>query len=466
MSGKPVKLLLAAAGILLLVAGLWPNADSLYDLTGEEELPAQLRGVIHWANSAVRPQPDQSHEADLEELAIVPYGMNTFLEQEVLPEVRARTLEMIGEAGIKYIRQQFPWEDIEIHGKNDFTDRRNDPMGVDAWAKYDNILELAEQQNIEIIARLDNPPAWTRALTDTIGTRAPPDDFNDYGDYVEAVVDRYRGRITYFQLWNEPNIYPEWGERQVDPESFVELLCTGYRRAKAINPEAVILAGALSPTIALDGRDLNDLIFLQRMFRAGASDCFDILSAQGYGLWSGPTDQRQRPTVINYAHVVLLRDVMVQFGDEEKPIWISEVGWNTVPDSLPDPYGRVTEEQQARYAVQAYQRAEADWPWAGVINYWFFKRPTDLERDQPAYYFRLLEPDFSQTEAWQALSSYTSSSVVGDVEEKPAWTHTWTRLRPALILAGGVILFYLLLGYLAPGQETSSEVADDQALEK
>ena len=79
MSGKPVKILLVAAGILLLVVGFWPNADSLYDLTGEEELPAQLRGVIHWANSAVRPQPDQSHEADLKELTEVPYGMNTFL---------------------------------------------------------------------------------------------------------------------------------------------------------------------------------------------------------------------------------------------------------------------------------------------------------------------------------------------------------------------------------------------------
>ena len=30
----------------------------LYDLTGEETLPAQLRGVVHWLNTAIRPQPD------------------------------------------------------------------------------------------------------------------------------------------------------------------------------------------------------------------------------------------------------------------------------------------------------------------------------------------------------------------------------------------------------------------------
>lgn len=436
--------------LLLLVIALWPDASSLYDLTGEEELPGQVRGVVHWLYTAIRPQPNQAPEVETDFAGVSPFGMNIFLQQEVLPEVREQSMQMLSEAGVKYIRQQFPWEDIEIHGKDDFIDLRNDPAGVDAWAKYDNIVDLANEYDIEIIARLDNPPAWTRVMTDTIGTHAPPDDFEDYGDFVETVVKRYRGRITYFQLWNEPNIYPEWGEQLVNAEAFTELLCTGYQRAKAANPEAVVLAGALSPTVALDGRDLNDLVFLQRMYRAGAGECFDILSAQGYGLWSGPTDQRLRPTVINYPHVLLLRDLMVEYGDANKPIWISEAGWNTVPETLDDPYGRVNEEQQARYAVQAYQRAQADWPWAGVVNYWFFKRPSDAELDQPWYYFRLLEPDFTPTQAWHAFAEYANSSEMSPVESQTALVYSWHRLRPAVALASGAVLFFWLLGYLAP----------------
>jgi hypothetical protein len=431
---------------------LWPNASSLYDLTGEEALPGQLRGVVHWMNTAIRPQPDLAPDAQIAYAGVRPYGMNTFLQQEVLPEVREESLSMLNEAGFGFIRQQFAWEDIEVHGKDDFVDRRNDPAGVDAWAKYDNIVDLAEQNSIEIIARLDNPPAWSRVMTDTIGTRAPPDDFDDYGDFVEAVVERYRGRIAYFQLWNEPNIYPEWGEQLVDPGAFTELLCTGYARAKAANPDAVILAGALSPTIALDGRDLNDLIFLQRMYAAGAGECFDILSAQGYGLWSGPTDQRLRPTVINYPHAMLLRDVMVQKGDATKPIWISEAGWNTVPEDMADPYGRVNAEQQGRYAIEAYQRAQADWPWAGVINYWFFKRASDAEMDQPWYYFRLLEPDFTPTQAWGELAGYASGSEAQEVESQAGFAYTWQSLRPALALVSGAILFFLLLRFLSPNR--------------
>jgi polysaccharide biosynthesis protein PslG len=237
---------LVLVALVMFVVALWPPAGSLYDLTGEEELPGQLRGLVHWFYTAVRPQPDLAPEAVTAIPPESPFGMNTFLQLEVLPDVRERSLRMLSEAGFTTIRQHFPWEDIEIHGKGDFIDRRNDPAGVDAWAKYDNIVSLAERYNIEIIARLDNPPSWTRALTDTIGSHAPPDDFDHFGDYVAAVVSRYRDQITYFQLWNEPNIYPEWGEQTVNPEAFTELLCTGYRRAKEVNPEAVILAGACS----------------------------------------------------------------------------------------------------------------------------------------------------------------------------------------------------------------------------
>lgn len=442
--------LIPAVAILILIIALWPNANSLYDLTGEEEIPGKLRGVVHWLYTAIRPQPNQGSVTDLTFFDVSSFGMNTFLQQEVLSEVRQQSMQMLQEAGVRFIRQQFPWEDIEIHGKGDFVDRRNDPAGIDAWAKYDHIVDLAERYDIEIIARLDNPPAWTRVMTDTIGTLAPPDNFEDYGDFVEAVVDRYQGKITYFQLWNEPNIYPEWGEQLVDAEAYTGLLCEGYQRAKAANPDAVILAGALSPTVALDGRDLNDLVFLQRMYRAGAGECFDVLSTQGYGLWSGPTDQRLRPTVINYPHVLLLRDVMVAYGDAGKPIWISEAGWNAVPEPMDDPYGRVTEEQQARYVVEAYQRAQADWPWVGVINYWFFKRPSDVEQNQPSYYFRLLEPDFTPTQAWQAYKGYATSPEAAEHAATSNLDSGWVRLKPALALASGAVLFYWLLGFLAP----------------
>lgn len=437
---------LACMGLLL---SLWPRAGSLYGLTGEDELDGQLIGVMQWVNTAVRPQPRLAATTQFNVQPETVFGVNTFLQQEVEPEKRERSMRLLREAGFRYIRQEFTWEDIEIHAKGDFADRRNvDAIGVvDAWAKYDHIVGLAEQYEVEIIARLSNPPSWSRALPDeVIGSNAPPDDFADYADFARAVAERYNGRLTYFQLWNEPNIYPEWGEQNVDPEAFTRLLCAGYRAIKEVNPDMVVLAGALSPTVAMDGRNVNDLVFLQRMYNAGAGDCFDVASAQGYGLWSGALDRRLRPTVINYPHHMLIRDMMVRNGDAAKPIWISEMGWNAVPDGIAPLYGQTTEAQQARFGVEAYRRARTEWPWLGVVAYWFFKRPADFEKEQAWYYFRLLEPDFTPLPAFGAVAAYANADE--PVERVPDWVWGWEEKRPFFFLTSSAVLFFALLRVL------------------
>jgi polysaccharide biosynthesis protein PslG len=448
----PMKWNVVIAALILLLLALWPRAGSLYELTGREERTVQIAGMVHWINTAIRPSPHLSPQT-VQHRDKPLYAINTFLQYEVEVEKRAQSLALIRAAGFEMIRQEFTWEDIEIYGKGDFEDRRNvaDIGVVDAWAKYDNIVDLAGQYEIQILARLSNPPAWSRTLPDEeIGSLAPPDDFNDFADFAAAVAERYRGRITYFQVWNEPNGNEEWGLRDVDPEAYTELLCLSYDRIKAANPEAVVLAAALTPTMAMDGRHMNELIYLQRMYNAGAADCFDAMSVQGYGLWSGAQDRRLRPTVINYPRHLFIRDIMVRQGDGHKPIWISEMGWNVVPDGMPDPYGRVTEAQQARYAVEAYERAQREWPWLGSIAYWFFKRPGDGERNEPWYYFRMMEPDFTPLPVYEAMVAHANEAQV--IDPVLAWTEWWDWLRPLLFLLSSTILFGSLLHGLAQGE--------------
>ncbi len=403
--------LLSLTGILVAV---WPQARSLRDLTGEESLPGQLIGVLHWFNTATRPQPDLALDADVQHVDVSPFGMNIFIQHEALPEVREQVLETLSDAGFKFVRQQFSWEDIEIHAKDDFEDRRHEPF-KSAWEKYDNIVDLAESHEIEIIARLDNPPAWSRAVGNENGAFAPPDDFADYGDFVAAVVARYAGRITYFQLWNEPNGNEEWGFSGPNPEQFTELLCVGYQRAKAANPNAIIIAPSLSPTFEITPTNLNDMVFLQRMYAAGAGDCFDVMAAQGYGLRSGASDQRLQWNRVSYNYHQFTRDMMVKNGDAEKAVWFGETGWNAIPDGIVaegmEPFGQVSLEEQARYAVALYERIQTDWSWVGVANYWFLKDAVPRE-GQPFYYFRAMEPDFTPLPAWEALAEYVPNDVI------------------------------------------------------
>ena len=388
--------------------GLW------FNLTGEERFSAQVKGLTDLSADLLRPRLHLAEERPAAYSGVNPFGVNVFLEQEPDPAVRERVVKMASEAGYHWLRQEFPWEDIEIHGKGDFEDRRHEPYRS-AWEKYDNIVDLAEKYDMEIIARVSNPPAWTRAQGNEVGPYAPPDDYQDYADFVAALVSRYKGRIRYYQLWNEPNIYPEWGSYAISPEDYTRLLCRAAQAAREADPDVVIIAGALASTIVLDpaapppGNALNDFLFLQRMYDAGAKDCFDIVAMQAYGLWSGPTDRRMNPRVLNFSRPMFIRDLMVANGDATKPIWISEMNWNAVPDDVPDKrFGQVSEEQQARYLVMAYERIQKEWPWVGVANTWYFKRPDYTWRDEgkPEYYFRLVEPDFTPLPVYESMKAY------------------------------------------------------------
>ena len=401
--------LLVVSGLALLLLSTPPARAWMWQQTGEEAFAAQVKGLSDLAGGLLRPQVKLTSTAVTAYADVNPFGVNVFLEQEVDPAKRALAVQMAAAAGFHWLRQEFPWEDIEIHGKGDFEDRRHQPYRS-AWEKYDQIVALAEENGMELIVRISNPPAWSRAGGDDVGTFAPPDDYQDYADFVAALVSRYRGRVQYVQLWNEPNINPEWGVYPISPEQYTELLKAGATAARAANPEIVIVAGALAATIDLDGttlagRNFNDLLFLQRMYDAGAAAYFDVMAAQGYGLWSGPTDRRMQPRVMNFGRPQYVRDVMVANGDGHKALWISEMNWNAAPQDVEARYGRVSLEQQAAYLPLAYQRIRAEWPWLGVANVWYLKRATDVweQNRQPEAFFRLLAPDFTPLPVYEAM---------------------------------------------------------------
>jgi hypothetical protein len=179
------------------------------------------------------------------------------------------------------------------------------------------------------------------------------------------------------------------------------------------------------------------------MYDAGASACFDVMSAQGYGFYSGPTDRRMRPNTLTFARHVYIRDMMVANGDAHKPIWISEAAWNPVPppEVVPDivgrlNFGQVTEEQAARYMPLAYERARQEWPWLGNIAYWFFKRAADYERNQSFYYFRMVEPDFTPLPVYESMKVYITTQQAS--LDAPAQ-------NPTPLVAGAVIALGMLL---------------------
>ncbi len=415
-----------------------------YNQTGEESIVGQIQGMVELSGNLIRIPARTDTHSPVNHTDIFPYGINTFFEQETEIDKIHVQFQMIADAGFGWIRQEFPWEDIEIDGRGEFTDTRHDYDGdgvndtIDAWIKYDTIVNLAEEYNLDMIVRLSNPPAWSRAENPETagGATAPPDDYQDFVNYAVAVAERYQGQIGYYQVWNEPNIYPEWGEQFANPADYTRLLCMTYDALKAVDPDIVVISGTIAPTVSLDGYSgYNDLVFLQNMYDNGAGDCFDILSAQGYGLNSGPTDRRQRTTHLSFARHVQYRDLMIANEDAHKPIWLSEVAWSPVLDPCLQTgdclsrdeianagnFGEVTNEQAARYLTGAYDRIREEWSWVGHVSYWHFTRRTIEESNDVAYWFRMVEADYSAEDpTFTPLPVYHSAQdYLTEIRENP-----------------------------------------------
>jgi polysaccharide biosynthesis protein PslG len=396
-SGASLVLIAMVAAAALTAAGC-EGLGSLRD-------PGELRNrTLALVTPLLAPALDTADLAPVSETWASGYGVNTFLEQEVDEAKLRRTLQLARDAGFTWIRQEFPWRDVEQSAKGDYWDHK---WNQDAWAKYDRIVTLAQEYGLTIVARLDAPPDWSR-LDNSLFYR-PPDNYDDFGDYVAAVVSRYQGKVQYFQIWNEPNIYPEWGNQPVRADEYTRLLQIAYRRAKQANPACIVIAAALAPTIAHEPMNRSDVLYLQEMYDAGARGSFDILSTMAYGLLSGADDRRADPwRDVNFSRPMLLRQVMVRNGDAAKSIWISELGWNVLPPGFPEEprYGRVNDEQQARYTVRGLQRIRQEWPWVGVVNIWYLRQPGNWQPSQQEYYFRMLDPDFTAHPVYDAVAAF------------------------------------------------------------
>lgn len=372
--------------------------------------------LIRYAVLAASPEDDWIPARQVPNTDVNPYGANFFLSREVEPWKRERTVQMAARAGLGWAKQQFAWAEIEPLRKGEFVD----PVtGESSWAKFDQVVDLLREHGLQVIARLDRAPAWAR-LPDT-RPETPPIDFDDFGDFVSAFVDHFRGRVQYIQIWNEPNIYPEWGEQAVDPVAYSLMLQIAYQRAKEADENVVVLSAPLAMTLGEPHpepgkwRSMPDLDYLEAMYEAGAASHFDILSSGAFG-FDLPPDDPPDANVLNFRRVELQREIMERFGDAGKAVWFNEYGWNAAPESFPKEaliWKQVSEEKQAEYTLQGIEFARREWPWAGVFNIWYFRQTgQQYAPNDAAYYFRMVDVDFTPRRVYDAVQDATAPLFV------------------------------------------------------
>jgi len=317
-----------------------------------------------------------------------------------------QNLALTQQMGFGWVKQKFPWRDIE-KAKGEFD-----------WYRPDEIVAAVEEADLKLLVRLDAHPLWSvLSLPDEqITPNQPPVDFQDFGDFCHALAERYRGRIGAYQVWNEPNLSREWGDRSPDPEEYTELLRTCYQGIKQADPDAIIISAGLAPTGDQPPRAMPDTDFLQGMYDAGAAAYFDVLGLNAPGFKAPPeADPEEGVTVEGYGghrwnvfrHVEDMREIMVRNGDGDKQVAILEMGWVLSQDIHADyVWHGVSEQEQADYLVRAYQYAHRHWqPWIGLMTTIYIADFDWTPEANEQYWWSIVLPDGTPRLAFAALAA-------------------------------------------------------------
>jgi hypothetical protein len=307
---------------------------------------------------------------------------------------RDRTLDSLATMGARWIRFDVKWDVIQYGG----------PESWD-FSRYDALAAAAAARGLRILGTLAYAPRWARSPACRDSFPCEPRDANEYARYAEATVAHFKGRISHWEIWNEPNISGFW-RPSPNAARYTALLKAAYPRIKAADPSATVLAGATSPA-PNDGTQIDEVTFMQQVYAAGGGGHFDAWSHHPYTHPAPPGNVHPDCAWYQiYGSKPNMRDVMVAHGDGAKKVWGTEYGPPTA--GMP---GSVSEGVQAQWVKDAY-RLWNSYDWAGPL-FWYADRdqlPTGASGDAWNYY-GLLREDFSPKAGWHAYRAAASAAA-------------------------------------------------------
>lgn len=290
-----------------------------------------------------------------------PYGVCAHISRGDEHPFARKELALMRKAGIGWVRTDFSWSGVE---------RR---PGTWSFEQLDETVAWAEAAGVRILPILDYDVSWARPAHRHL---------DQWLQYVRRLVTRYKGRLRYWEVWNEPNLEHFWHDKP-DPKDYTKMLKATYEAIKQIDPEAVVLLGGTAGI---------PWSYLEGVYQSGGRDSFQVMNVHPYRY---PQTPEQRPL---YDDLVRLRRLMDQYeADSGKPIWITEFGWPTHQGSR-----GVTPERQAEILPRAYLLALQ----AGVqVVFWYEFQAPEGKPDYNEHHFGIVHRDLAPKPAYHALAT-------------------------------------------------------------
>ena len=323
---------------------------------------------------------------DWREIGYEPFGVLSFLHwhhswnnYKYNEETLKKTVKILKDLGISFVRFDFLWDDIEPR------------PGEFQFRKYDFLVDLLTENQIRILGILDYSASW--AAPDW---NYPPAKIGDFLSFVSVVITRYKDKVKYWEVWNEPDS-PFYWKPQDDMKTYSELLKHTYRLAKKIDPSCKVLLGGLIPP---------GIYALQNIYRNGGKDYFDIINIHPF---VNPLYPNRIKTVA-VMHKNLKR-IMDKFNDSDKKIWFTELGCPGVrrPERTNTWWEGKSpvEREQALWVKEVYSKLLKLEDVEKI--FWAFLRDNKKHFKSGVDYFGLIRWNFSKKPAYEAYRKCSRS---------------------------------------------------------
>ena len=259
-----------------------------------------------------------------------------------------------GELGADWVRMWALWQDMEP-APGDYNQHLISVMN--------GRIAALQARGVKVLVVVHRAPAWASSG----GTPSNPAAF---GRFMGQVAQRVPGADAW-ELWNEPDSAQFWGGAP-DPAAYAAHLRAAYPAIKAVQPSDIVVTGGMVG---------NNMDFLAGLYANGAQGSFDAVGVHTDTacLTSGPDayyrDERGRVGRYTFSAYREVHAVMTDHGDGAKPVWMTELGWNTQRGrcNVGEKAGKkalgVSPRRQARFLRAAYRCLAAD-PFVGVAL-WF-----------------------------------------------------------------------------------------------
>jgi hypothetical protein len=247
-----------------------------------------------------------------------PFGVSSSAPSAGAP---ATWMPQMAQAGVKWARLFPEWNGIQP------------TRSTWNWTRVDSLLDAASAQGIEVSGLFFYNVSWLNSDTHTF----PMADLAAWSAYVSALVSHAKGRVRYWEVWNEPQGFAAGGT----PDDYAQVAVRAFDAARAADPDARIGLSVAA----------NDVNYLERTIAAGAAGHFDFVAVHPYEITEA-LEEGWEPVFMGIVRTIRKMLAASDPPRASAPVWFTELGrWSS--GSAAD------DARQARDLMKAYTMAIA-----------------------------------------------------------------------------------------------------------